>query len=543
MVTDNGVPHPQYSGTVQMVIASPFVTVNGLSFYQASYAGLVFFHGTGMSCSDIKVLNCVFRNITYGPGLILHGQAGVLNNVLVENCAASNCGSSDGGLWQNYYGSICIISAGANFRLRHNTVLLNVAQSLGGTNMCALSAQFGSGGFAEMSYNILACTVSGYAIMRMDSIPLVAECNVFHFTSGASFSLGGGIPATFAAWQAQGRDLTGALADPMFASAPTDANLHITSGSPAISRSTTSTATIDFDAHNRPLGTNRDSGADEYSGAPVPVTNQSTPNTGSTSGGTPVTLIGSGFEGFIEVLFDTQFATSVVRVNSTTITCVTPPHAPGVVNVRVRCAGGNSAPSAIYTYATGAGAPVLTQVSPSAGPNAGGTNVTLTGSLFTGATTVTFNGLAATNLVVVTDSTITCTTPGGGGICSVIVTTPGGQNAPNSAYFYQNQPNVTGVSPPSGNFAGGAVVTVTGSEFQNVSSVTFNGMPATSVRTSPGGGLECVAPAGSVGPCSVLVTTPGGTNPANSFFTYNTTPRPHFPASVPRAETGLATRT
>mgnify|MGYP001431320176 CR=1 FL=1 len=54
---------------------------------------------------------------------------------------------------------------------------------------------------------------------------------------------------------------------------------------------------------------------------------------------------------------------------------------------------------------------VVNSCSPTSGSTGGGTNVTLSGSFFTGVNSVTFGGSSVTNLTVVNDTTITCTTP------------------------------------------------------------------------------------------------------------------------------------
>lgn len=83
------------------------------------------------------------------------------------------------------------------------------------------------------------------------------------------------------------------------------------------------------------------------------------------------------------------------------------------------------------------GPPTLSTVTPNNGSTAGGTNVTIAGTLFTGATGVTFGGTSATNLVVVGPTEITCTTPAhAAGAVSVVVTTPAGSNGANSAFTY-----------------------------------------------------------------------------------------------------------
>ncbi len=82
--------------------------------------------------------------------------------------------------------------------------------------------------------------------------------------------------------------------------------------------------------------------------------------------------------------------------------------------------------------------PVLTSVSPSSGPAAGGTPVVLTGTGFTGATGVTFSSIAATTFTVMNDTTINVTSPAGavGVGLPVVVTTPGGVSALGPTWSY-----------------------------------------------------------------------------------------------------------
>lgn len=82
-------------------------------------------------------------------------------------------------------------------------------------------------------------------------------------------------------------------------------------------------------------------------------------------------------------------------------------------------------------------APTVTAASPNIGSTQGGTNITLTGTDFTGTTGVTIGGVAATNVVVVSATSITLTTPAGSaGVGSVLVTNSSGTNGANSLFFY-----------------------------------------------------------------------------------------------------------
>ncbi len=76
------------------------------------------------------------------------------------------------------------------------------------------------------------------------------------------------------------------------------------------------------------------------------------PGSGPASGGTGVTLTGTGLTGATGLTFDGIAATFVNVVNSTTVTAVTPAHAAGVVDVVIDTpAGGATLPNG-YTYAS-----------------------------------------------------------------------------------------------------------------------------------------------------------------------------------------------
>ncbi|HEY8311332.1 MAG TPA: IPT/TIG domain-containing protein, partial [Gemmatimonadaceae bacterium] len=85
-----------------------------------------------------------------------------------------------------------------------------------------------------------------------------------------------------------------------------------------------------------------------------------------------------------------------------------------------------------------------TGVSPGSGPIAGGTSVTITGTVFTGATAVTFDGVAATNITVVSATTITAKTPADSvGPADVAVTTAGGTGTLTGGYTYIGTLSIT----------------------------------------------------------------------------------------------------
>ncbi|KNE78806.1 hypothetical protein ADZ36_31205, partial [Streptomyces fradiae] len=75
------------------------------------------------------------------------------------------------------------------------------------------------------------------------------------------------------------------------------------------------------------------------------------PQQGVRTGGTPVTLTGSGFGGATAVRFGTTPAASFAVLSATRIDAVTPP-GNGTVHVTVSTAGGTSTQPVTFTYVT-----------------------------------------------------------------------------------------------------------------------------------------------------------------------------------------------
>ncbi len=102
-----------------------------------------------------------------------------------------------------------------------------------------------------------------------------------------------------------------------------------------------------------------------------------------------------------------------------------------------------------------------------------------------------------------------------------------GNNNYGSAYIFTGLGpvvTVTGIFPSIGSTAGGASVTIAGSGFTGATGVTFGGVAATNVTVIDANIITCTTPAGSVGAASVVVTAPGGSNAANTLFTYDVAP-------------------
>jgi hypothetical protein len=81
--------------------------------------------------------------------------------------------------------------------------------------------------------------------------------------------------------------------------------------------------------------------------------------------------------------------------------------------------------------------PGVDSVSPSSGPAAGGTGITIRGSGLTGSTGVTFGGTAATGFLVNNDATITCITAAHAtGAVTVVVANPRGNVTVANGFTY-----------------------------------------------------------------------------------------------------------
>ncbi|HWF15462.1 MAG TPA: choice-of-anchor P family protein [Acidimicrobiales bacterium] len=278
----------------------------------------------------------------------------------------------------------------------------------------------------------------------------------------------------------------------------------------------------------------------------IAAVNGIVPNTGPVAGGTPVTITGTNFnpgDTTTSVSFTnpvtggtTATATNVVVVNSTTITADTPASpipfpGTGPTDVTVSDAGGtsNNSPPVVFTYAIFN--TQVTGISPTAGPVAGGTTVTITGVGFTTATAVHFGTAAATSFTVNSNTSITAVSPAsplaspGTGPVDVTVSTPLGTSpiVVQDEFTYELAPtiaSVNGIVPNQGPTGGGTAVTITGTNFvatDATTAVLFGTTPATDVQVTSTTTITAVSPAGAAGPVTVTVSDAGGTSNGVTF--------------------------
>jgi hypothetical protein len=139
---------------------------------------------------------------------------------------------------------------------------------------------------------------------------------------------------------------------------------------------------------------------------PPPIVSAVSPDTGLTTGGTTVTITGSGFTGATAVAFDTTPAVIDAESGDTSLTVTVPAGSPGTVDVTVTAPGGISAVNQAdgYTY-TVAQTPSTVQCEPSC-INAVSTTLNDTGVSVSGNSGSSSSG--ATTTLVVNTATVSC---------------------------------------------------------------------------------------------------------------------------------------
>jgi len=271
------------------------------------------------------------------------------------------------------------------------------------------------------------------------------------------------------------------------------------------------------------------SGAKHYAYDPMPTISKITPSGGKLSGGTTVTLTGTGFRtGATSVTFGAGNHGVTVHVSgTTTLTVKDPAHAAGTVTVTVTTPGGTSGPKP-FNYNP---SPTITSLSRT-GPLSGYNTVTITGTGFSTVTTVKFATLTAQSFTVRSSTQIIAyAPPHAAGTVRVSVTTLGGTTPSTGADLYKYTypvPAVTAIAPASGPAAGGTTVTVSGSGFTGATAVYFGTTKVTTTISvnARANQLTVKSPAGVSGSAvNVRVVTPGGESPVVTadLFTYGPT--------------------
>jgi hypothetical protein len=212
---------------------------------------------------------------------------------------------------------------------------------------------------------------------------------------------------------------------------------------------------------------------------PAPTITNFTPTNGLP--GTAVTITGTDFEFVQDVRFN-NIPTTFTVDSTTQITAQVPVAAAATAPITVTTSSGTATSSTNFTIENAAAE--ITSFSPTMG--GAGTTVVITGIKFNGATAVKFGTIPSPNFTVDSSTQITAVAPANGITAPICIETPGPFTGCSAANFVF-PPRISFFAPANG--APGTVVTVTGVNLHNPTSVTFNGAAA-SVFSANGAGTE-----------------------------------------------------
>lgn len=180
--------------------------------------------------------------------------------------------------------------------------------------------------------------------------------------------------------------------------------------------------------------------------------------------------------------------------------------------------GGHASPGTPWTAAIATPPspppPTVTSISPGFGFVTGGTSVTIVGTGFAQGATVRIGAATAANVSVVSATHITATTTAAlAGVSDVFVTSNGTQARLSGGFTYLDPPvpvhTVTGVSPSRGSTLGGALLTITGTNFAAGATVRIGPLVATDVTFVNATTLRARTPVGVAGVYDVTVIIQG----------------------------------
>src|SRR5579883_2377833 len=255
-----------------------------------------------------------------------------------------------------------------------------------------------------------------------------------------------------------------------------------------------------------------------------------TTSTGSTPSGTYVTITGTGFDFSSRVAIGGLGLESTLVASSTTIRGITRAAAAGAKTVTVESAAGTGSLAAGFNCSDTAPPTVNAidvigggfQLQPTGDTN-GGTLIQIDGSGFTGGTTATVGSSALTNVVVLDGRTIRgVTPPGTAGMVAVVVQTPNGASSggPSFANSTTAPPSITSVTPSSGPIGGATSVTITGSGFLGATGASIGGSPLGNFSVVDAHTITGTTAPGTAGSATVAIASPNGNTSASFLFSY-----------------------
>ncbi|MBC7912512.1 MAG: IPT/TIG domain-containing protein [Pyrinomonadaceae bacterium] len=236
--------------------------------------------------------------------------------------------------------------------------------------------------------------------------------------------------------------------------------------------------------------------------------------------GSIVTIGGSNLTLATAVSFGNMPAASFKVVSPTNITAVVGAGSSG--NVSVTNAGNTKSISG-FSYVP---KPSITSFTPKSASL--GTTVTLTGTNFAAAQDVDFGGTRAASFRVLSSTSITAVV-GGGSSGNISVTTPGGIATSSGFTYVENVPTITSFTPNVG--CSNSAITITGTNFSGVTSVSIGGTEAFSFEVESSTTITAILGLGTSG--IISVRSPGGKASSIDSIIVNPVPIASITASGP----------
>src|SRR6266508_3096180 len=250
--------------------------------------------------------------------------------------------------------------------------------------------------------------------------------------------------------------------------------------------------------------------------------------------GCQVIISGSGFSGVTAITFNGHSATFTQNSSSQITATVAASATTGPIAVTQP--NGTATSSSDFTVAS-TSCPKISSFSPGSGLV--GTSVTVNGTNFTGVNAVVFNTTQANGYSVDSSTKITASVPLGATSGPIKVTASGGTGSSLSSFTVTSSdsfdvtsppaPTISSFSPSSGPV--GTPVTINGSNFVNVSKVTFSNVSA-SFTVNSSTKITATVPSGATDG-RIRVTTPGGTATSSASFNVTTPPKPTISSFSP----------
>ncbi|MCO4759951.1 MAG: IPT/TIG domain-containing protein [Myxococcales bacterium] len=258
------------------------------------------------------------------------------------------------------------------------------------------------------------------------------------------------------------------------------------------------------------------------------VISKVSPSAGTVTGGTPVTISGSGFAADTKVLIGGKPAIGVSVVDDSEVLVVTPPGSFGYQPVHVVNKLGTGVLKKGFFYFT---QPTIQTVAPAAGPTSGGTEVTVLGAGFTDKIQVWVGDNQASVLEVQGTTKLRINAPPGqqGAVPVKVKTKYGSSTLPNGFVYTDDKgtaaTKILAIAPPKGPLAGGQTVTIVanGLVSKGDTTVLFGGKLAKISSVTPGAHTVVVkAPKGAKeGGTDVTVMTSMGSHTLKKGYTYD----------------------